>query len=1280
MEEIPEDGRISAVLVGDRQTEGKKGTPRRGFKELVDTSRKYHLPWDTEESPVTRIRLGDEKGLSILALWDSGCYKSSFIDAAIVTKLGLKTGRLDKPVSLRLFDGTATSAGPIQEYVETEVFLREDRRSKPIFLYVTTLCDAEVVIGTEWMKLQGVVIDMGRSAVCVREGRGRKGIRLDLETCDAKPPYPTVLEPSGKIQSIRGNEANIGEDCVVLGDEAHVDQLRAVAGIWPQLDEFKSLEDLEAQFWEEPEELDEEEEKELLVLVPVRFHHFLKLFRQRDAMETLPPHRDYDMDIKVEDGKKMKIAPLYHLDQEQLQVLRETIDREKKAGRIRASSSSFGSPTFFVPKSDRRWRMVVDYRELNAITIRDVYPLPLPNQIFLMVAGCKFFSKFDLAGAYQLLRMMPGYEKYTAFRTPLGMFESLVVRDGLCNAPSVFQHFLHEVFGELVGAGLIIYIDDILLYAATLEKLRQITLRMLELAEKATLYFKAAKCEFEVKELKFLGFIISGDGLKADPAKVQAVRDFPRPRDVHETRSFLGLIGYYRRFIPKFSELSLPLTNLTKAGRSFEWGKEQVQAFEALKDKLCDAPVLAQYDPRAKTILQTDASHFGWGFVISQISAEDGLEHPIVVESGRFKGAQLNYTTTEKEFLAIVEGFTRYRHMLLPVETTVITDHNNLKYWMTPRQLSPRQARWAEILSLFRFKIVYRPGVLATMPDALSRRSDYHEGKGASMVQDFNFVQALPAGEEMTKDMEPDGNIGLVLRAVRAVAERVDEVGLKEAQREDDLSRELVEELELTVGLELLPGRSTKFDEFRRRSRNPRWFNARMNPEGLLTIGERVYVPKDGKWRERIIWECHDSKTAGHPGIERTFELVTRNYTWQGLGKDVEAYVRGCLACQRTKGSTQKKKGHLLSLDVPEKPWRDISMDFVGPLPKSNGYNAILVVVDRLTKWGIFIPCDVGTTSARLGELLLQWVIPNHGMPGSIVSDRGTVFTSKLWKTVCERLGIERRLSTAYHPQTDGQTERLNQVMEQYLRTFVNYKQNDWSSMLGQASLAYNNLEHSAIGMSPFYANYGYHPRWTDTLGDIGEGEVPAGTSRAEDILEVHKYCRERIQEANEQYARSYDKGRSETPVFDVGEEVMVSTEHLATKRPSRKLAARWIGPYKVIKRVGTHAYELDLPADMSIHPTVNHERLKRFVTPSYSVQGEVRPDASYVNDNGEEEYEVAGIEDSRIRRKKLEYLVSWKGYGEEETSWEPVSNVIDTAGDLVEDFHRNNPGKPGRT
>lgn len=1084
-------------------------------------------------------------------------------------------------------------------------------------------------------------------------------------------------------------------------------QLRAVAAGTPSDLDLAELKISQPQFFEplSPAEF-KKETTDLLAILPPTYHSFLDIFRPSSGTQTLPPHRKYDMRIELIPNHKLRAAPLYRLSAPEEQVMLETLTRELAAGRIRPSNSPYGSPTFFVPKSDGRYRMVVDYRHLNRNTTPDVYPLPLIDQIMAQLGTAKYFTKLDLVGAYQLLRVAEGYEHLTAFRTQFGMFESCVVRDGLRNAPAVFQHFLNEVFRELLGRGVIIYIDDILIYSNSLEDLRTLTHRVFDLAQQASLYMKASKCEFERTSVLFLGFQISSSGITTNPKKIEAISTFPVPKSLSEARSFIGLVSYYRRFVPEFASIASPITGLTKKDIPFIWEKPQQQAFETLKRHLTSSPTLAHYNPLAKTILQTDASFFGWGFVLSQIDPVTQREHPVAIESGRFSGAKMNYSTTEKEFLAIVEGFVRCRHMLLQVHTTVLTDHHNLSFWMTPRQLSPRQARWAEILAPFSFDIVYRPGKQAVMPDALSRRSDYHEGKGSTYQQDLNFTQALPTfvnpAETPLPSNLPDARP--VLRALSqhpsrpptsSVSDRdyfIDDADILHGLAGDsDIAAVRAEMLALVCAscshptCQQAPSEPPSLSQLRRTNHNPSLTSPAWTRRGFLSFQHRAYVPNHNDARLKILRTRHDSLLAGHPGIAKTLELISRDYIWIGLRRDVEAYVAGCDVCQRTKSSHQRSHPHLRPLEVPKVPWRHLSMDFIEPLPPSNNFNSILVIVDRLTKWSIFIPTTTKLSAPGLATLFTSCVLSQHGLPDSIVSDRGSKFVSKFWRHLMAQLGIRLNLSTAYHPQTDGQTERVNQTVEQYLRIFTSYNQDDWDILLPQASFHYNNTLHSATRLTPFFANFGYHPRWADELRRSDVTEVPDAVRVASSLLHLHDQCAANITLANKRYSTAYNRKHTAGPLFEVGDHVLLSMENMKTTRPSKKLDYRHAGPFRVLAKISDYAYQLDIPADWHRFDIFPVSLLRPYTPPLYPHQTTTpSPLATLDNDASTIPlYRIATFLNSRNNSDsgKLEYLVEWEGLEgtAEQVSWMSPSSLTDdprfTA--AVEEFHLLHPKKP---
>ena len=434
-----------------------------------------------------------------------------------------------------------------------------------------------------------------------------------------------------------------------------------------------------------------------------------------------------------------------------------------------------------------------------------------------------------------------------------------------------------------------------------------------------------------------------------------------------------------------------------------------------------------------------------------------------------------------------------------------------------------------------------------------------------------------------------------------------------------------------------------------------------------------IYVPDDLDIKRTILQSRHDALTAGHPGQAKTLELVTRDYYWPQMTKFVNKYVETCDSCARTKSRRHAAHGQLQPLPVPQSRWTDISYDFITELPKSNGYDAILVVVDRLTKMSHFIPTTTKVDAEGTALLFRQHVWKHHGTPERTVSDRGTVFNSKFLKALYELLGIKPLMSTAYHPQTDGQTERVNQNLEQYLRLYTTYLQDDWSNLLDTAEFTYNNTEHSSTGMTPFFANYGYHPRVTPSPV---RSSVPAAETLAKDLDSITKELKAMITLANERHARFYDRNHPEAPSFKEGDKVWLSGVNVKTMRPSKKLDDRRLGPFTIKSKKSDLVFELALPATMNIHPVFHATLLEPHK--GDPIPGRVQPPPPPIEVEGEEEYEVEKILDSRWieNGSRFQYRVKWVGYPSSENSWEPPEFVTNSSEEVTA-YHTRYPSKP---
>ena len=458
--------------------------------------------------------------------------------------------------------------------------------------------------------------------------------------------------------------------------------------------------------------------------------------------DGLPPARGVEHTIELKPGSRPPpVRPLRHQSSKDLAVVEEHVRAGVKSGQLRVSNSPFGAMVLVVKKSDGEPRVVVDYRGLNDITIKNKYPLPLMDELFDRVHGACYFSKLDLRSGFHQIRLADGDAEKTAFRTRYGSYEYCVLPMGLCNAPGTFMQLMNETFRDMLDRSVLVFLDDILVFSRTKEEHMQHLRAVLTRLREQKLYAKLSKCEFARTEVQFLGHRIGAQGLSVSPDKVEAVRDWPTPKNVHDVRAFLGLAGFYRRFVEGFSKIALPMTQLTKTDCAWTWGAEQQRAFDALKASLCSAPVLLIPDPKLPYTLNCDACEYAVGATLQQDHG-NGLQ-PVAYRSRKLSPAEINYDVREKEFLALVDACSTWRHYLHSEQPfKLLSDHDSLKYHKTMPNLSPRLARWIEKMAEFDYTIEHIAGVKNCVADALSRRADL-KGSPAAL----NAVRAPRAGQ-----------------------------------------------------------------------------------------------------------------------------------------------------------------------------------------------------------------------------------------------------------------------------------------------------------------------------------------------------------------------------------------------------------------------------------------------------------------------------------------------------------------------------------------------------
>uniref|UniRef100_A0A803JHM8 Gypsy retrotransposon integrase-like protein 1 n=1 Tax=Xenopus tropicalis TaxID=8364 RepID=A0A803JHM8_XENTR len=434
----------------------------------------------------------------------------------------------------------------------------------------------------------------------------------------------------------------------------------------------------------------------------------------------------------------------------------------------------------------------------------------------------------------------------------------------------------------------------------------------------------------------------------------------------------------------------------------------------------------------------------------------------------------------------------------------------------------------------------------------------------------------------------------------------------------------------------------------------------------IETPSGKWFVPEE--FREQVLREVHDSKMAGHPGVAKTISLLSRHIWWPSFKQDARTFINSCPICQRSKSSHQQPQGLLNPLPIPMKPWSHISMDFIVELPPSQGKTVIWVVVDRFSKMAHFIPLPHLPSAKTLADLFITHIFKFHGFPVNIVSDRGVQFVSRFWRAFCSLVGTELSFSSAYHPQTNGQTERVNQSLEQYLRCYVSDNQSTWSELLPWAEFAYNNATHSSSGRSPFFVVYGLHPKAFSFSGS--NSPVPSANSSVLRFSEIWSLVHESLSAASLAQKKAADKSRRDAPQYKVGDLVWLSTKNIKLKVPSPKLGPRFIGPYPIIAIVNPSSVRLQLPPNFKIANTFHVSLLK----PAANTRHLSVPPPVLIE--GQPEYEIQEFLDSRLVRGKLQYLTRWKGFGPEENSWVSVDDI--KADRLRKQFHFRFPEKPG--
>jgi hypothetical protein len=905
----------------------------------------------------------------------------------------------------------------------------------------------------------------------------------------------------------------------------------------------------------------------------------------------LPPPREYDHTIPL----KAEASPFNSRPYRYSPAHKDEIERQVavmlKSGIIVPSMSPFASPVLLVQKKDGTWRFCVDYRRLNELTIKNVFPMPIIDELLDELAGAKIFSKLDLRAGYHQIRMLPADEAKTAFKTHQGHYQFRVMPFGLCNAPATFQCVMNSVLRPCLRRSVLVFMDDILVYSASLEEHIAHLREVLQLLLDNQLFVKSNKCSFACDTLEYLGHIVSAAGVATDPRKTQAMQDWPQPINVSELQGFLGLTGYYRKFVKNYAIIARPLTNLLKKRKEFIWDNAAREAFQALKRAMVTTPVLQLPDFNKVFVVETDACDSGIGAVLMQ----DG--HPLAFLSKPLSPLHQQMSIYEKEFLALLMAVDRWRPYLQRDEFVIKTDHHILCFLEDQSLHSPLQRKAMARLMGLQFKIVYRKGAENHAADSLLRVGHLLAIQACS--------SAKPAWlQEIINSYATDAD----------AQRRLTELAIASPDEH---------------GYELT--------------------------QGLIRRNGRIWVGSNSALQTKIISALHASAVGGHSGAQATYQRIKRLFVWPGMKAAVIEFVSQCEVCQHAKHSTAHPQGLLQPLPVPGGAWRDITMDFIEGLPTSEGSNVILVVVDRFTKYAHFVPMKHPYSAPQVARIFVDSVVKLHGMPHSITSDRDAIFTSNFWKLLFKSLGTKLQYTTAYHPQTDGQSERVNQCLEMFLRCMVQDEPKQWKKWLALAEFWYNSTVHTSLGCSPFKALYGHEPNLgamplEETLTDQGVASVIQDRAQQIEILKEH------LTKAHNRMKLFADRQRTERS-FQVGDKVLLKLQPYAqttvVNRPYPKLAYKYFGPYTILDKIGQVAYKLELPSGCLVHNVFHVSQLKDFRA-DYSPVFTEFPKLPNLDT---EDTEPEKVLNKRLVKKGnaaiTQVLIKWKHIPEESATWE---------------------------
>ena len=931
--------------------------------------------------------------------------------------------------------------------------------------------------------------------------------------------------------------------------------------------------------------LNNDQQKRLQKLI----EHYPDVFTNKPGRTKKLTHK-----IQIKDGTRpIQVGP-YRCAPKRREIIEENINDMLKEGIITPSKSPWASPVVLAPKKDGTLRFCIDYRKLNAITVKDAYPIPRIDDTLDALEEAKFISTLDLRSGYWQVEMDQKSQGLTAFSSHKGLFEFKVMPYGLMNAPATFQRLMDFVLAGLKWKCCLVYIDDVIIYSKSFDQHLKDLKEVFDALQEANLTLKVSKCHFCREEIKYLGHIITQQGVKPDPELVSAVKDFPQPKNVKDIQAFLGLTGYYRRFIKNYSKIAEPLLKQIRtkqkehgASHQIEWNIECQKAFTELKEKLINSPIMNTPNFKHPFIIELDASGYGLGAVLAQ--EYDGQKFVIAYASRILKPAERNYSATEREALAIVWSTEHFRPYIEGMDIFIRTDCQALQWLKESKNVSGRLARWALQLAPFHIKeIKHRPGASNTNADPLSR-----------------YPQETSSNEEIFELTEIETAINIWENT-----NILDEI--REEQQKDKKLKQTIDQLTANPTHPLTRNRSPYvlvnglLYKIRQTNKN--------QDHRIISNNHLLVIPTSMK--DKLIRWAHDHPMAGHAGrIKTTHRLISRVY-WVALRRDVYKYVQQCPLCQQFKYDNLPMSMPMQQHIVTE-PWHTIGIDLMGPFPMTQKQKQfLLVVVDYFTRWIEVFPLRT-TTADVIANVVINEVFCRYGLPTHILSDNGPQFISELFGETCKTLGIHQKFTATYHPQTN-MTERVNRTLKQQIRIYAAENHKTWDQEIQKLAFAIRTSVNDTTGETPAFLNFGRDLRipldlilgdQTQSTQDLPDKQFiqEYKTHLINKLKTAYHIAREHAEIQKAQQKNKYDR-HTTLRSFEVGQRVLVSIPcgQISGQTISNKMQAPYQGPCEITEKISSSTFKVKRLSDNVNLGIINADRLKPFY------------ERSAVNENGE--------------------------------------------------------------